>query len=273
MRSALALLLLVLAPAGVLAQGSPPEPPELELSEGSPVPLPHCRWVPTAARTLRLNDRNWATDLELAHTGDRPAEVSVALLTRGEDNRTTLLGTLAESLPPGSSVHLPDVVALLVPRLWRPWRGGLVVCSDSPGLEVASRTYLLGPDESSSSSEGIPGLAMAEAVRPGTVGHLIGLRQDQRTRSHLGLVNPSAAPRDVELRLLADDGNRIVVVIYDLLPYAQVQINNVLARYAGDLGSGRAEVRCAQGPVFAYATLIDNGTDDPSLVACRVTAD
>jgi hypothetical protein len=263
------ILLLGLATTAALAQ----EPPAVVRSEGDPRPFAHCRWVPAAGRTLRIGDRNWATDLDLVNTGDTAGQVSVALLGRDADNRTSLLATLVEPLAPGATVHLPDVVTVVIPLLWQPWYGGLVVCSDAPGVEVGSRSYLLGPDEATTVGAGIPGLALAEAVQPGSVGQLFGLREDERFRSNLGLLNPSPEPVDVSIRLVDDAGATLVVIVHDLQPYSQVQYNRILARFGGGVASGRAEVSCPTAPVFAYATQLDNASDDPTYIPCRVTVE
>jgi hypothetical protein len=266
-------LLLVLVGIGPLVAAGPSDLPAVTVSDGDPLPYAHCRWVPTAARTLRLNDINWTVDVELLASGREPAQISVALLERDADNRNALVALLDDPLPPGASLHLDDVVGLVNPGLWRPWRGAVVVCADAPGVEVWSRTSLVGPGEATSVGQGVPGLSMAEAVHPGTVGQLFGLREDERFRTHLGLLNPSPVAVEATIRLLDDDGMTRLVVTQDLPPYGQVQLNRVLGSVGGGLERGRAEVRCAAGPVFAYAILADNSSDDPSLIATRVTAD
>jgi hypothetical protein len=266
-------LLLGLVTVSALAQEGPPVSPDVERGHGDPLPFAHCRWVPAAACTPRLGDRNWSTDLDVLNRGSGPAHLSVALLARDADNRTVSLATLAEPLAQGATLHLPDVVTLVLPWLWRNWLGGLVVCSDRPGLEVFSRTYLLGAGEATTVGQGIPGLALADAIQPGTVGHLLGLREEERFRSHLGLLNPSPVAVEVTVRLKDDAGATLVTLVHDLPAYGQVQYNNVLARFAGGVATGRAEVSCPTAPLFAYATLIDNASSDPTYIPSRVTGE
>lgn len=263
-------LLLALLVVGPGVREARPQDVEVEIGRGTPLQHPHCRFVPTAGRTLRVQDLNWATDLDLVNTGSGFMWASVALLDRNADNRVTSFITLTEPLPPGATAHLEDVVTLVYPRLWRPWSGGLAVCADQPELEAGSRTYLLGADEAVTVGQGVPGLTLAEAVGPGTVGHLVGLREDERFRSHVGLLNPSPVALDVTLVLRDDDGGTVLTLIHDVRPFSQVQYNNVLTRFVQGVTRGRVEVTSRTGPVFAYATLVDNASDDPTYIPCRV---
>ncbi len=262
-------LLTLLFPTLLLAGPAPAG--ELVPGQGDPLVYEHCRWVPTAARTPRLNQYNWVTDVEVVNTGELPAALSVALLARDQDNRSSALATLDQPLSAGAAARLDDVVTSVVRPFWRPWLGGLVVCSDRPDLEVWSRVSLVGPEGEGAVGLGVPGLALAEAVRPGVVGHLAGLREDAEHRSHLGLVNPTPTPVEVKVRLLAEDGRTLLVLVHDLLPHSQVQLNRVLAR--GRVDSGRAEVTTATGPVFAYGVVVDNSSEDPAYVPCQLVAD
>jgi|GEM_PF-7026309 len=266
-------LLLTLPVVGPGLPGAGAQGVEVEIGRGDPLQYRHCRFVPVAARTLRVQDLNWATDLDLVNTGDGFAWASVALLDRNADNRVTSFITLSEPLPPGATAHLEDVVTLVLPRLWRPWSGGLAVCADQPGLEAASRSYLLGADEATSVGQGVPAQTLAEAVSPGMVGHLVGLREDERFRSHVGLQNPSPVSLHVTLKLRDDDGGTVLTLVHDLRPFSQVQYNNVLTRFVQGVTRGRVEIRSPDGPVFAYANLVDNASDDPTYIACRVVTD
>lgn len=269
MKRTLALLLILLA-VGPWVREARTQEVEVEIGRGYPLLYPYCRFVPTAVRTLRVRDLNWATDLDLVNTGGSFMWAGVALLDRGADNRVTSFITLTEPLAPGATAHLDDVVTLVEPRLWRPWVGGLAVCSDQPGLEVGSRSYLLGADEAISVGQGVPGLATAEAVGPGTVGHLVGLREDERYRSHVGLLNPGPVAVEVTLKVRGDDGGTVITLVHDLQPFGQVQYNNILSRFVQGVTRGRIEVTSRTGPVFAYANLVDNASSDPTYIACRV---
>jgi len=244
--------------------------PEADRFQGDPVQFDHCTWVPAAARTLEVYDRLWATGLDVVNTIASPTMISIALLERGEDNLTASLAVLDEPLDAGATLHLDDVVDYVLDRRWRPWHGGLVVCSESHEVQVSSRTALIDLAAETTFGQGIPGLGTDEAVRPGAVGHLLGLRENEQYRTNVGLLNPMPGPIDVRLRLVADDGSTLLVIIHDLHPYSQVQYNGILTMFPIDHERARVEVSSTDGPVFAYASLLDNATNDPTYIPCRV---
>jgi hypothetical protein len=246
--------------------------PPAERFRGDPVQFEHCTWVPAAARTLRLHDRMWSTGVDVVNTATEPTRISIALLERGEDNLTAHLAMLEEPVEAGATVHLDDVVDYVLERRWRSWHGGLVVCASEHEVEVSSHTALVDLEAETTFGQGIPGLGLDEAVHPGQVGHLIGLREDEQFRSNLGLLNPNPGPIDVRLRLVADDGSTALVIIHDLHAYSQIQYHQILAMFPIDRERARVEVTSADGPVFAYASLLDNATNDPSYIPCRVRA-
>ena len=63
---------------------------------------------------------------------------------------------------------------------------------------------------------------------------------------------------------------RILVVVHDLQPYSQIQYNKLLALFEIDVSRARVEVRPLGRPVFAFGSMVDNSSDDPTYIPARV---
>jgi hypothetical protein len=247
-------LILFLTGAGVTA-----------VSAENPPVWDECRYLPAGARTIGYNDAYYATDVYLTNTGSQRSRVSITLLTRDSDASDEALVAEIEPLAAGASVLVEDAVAQVISNRWRSWRGGLIVCSQHPGVEVFSRIYHT-DDSNTTYGQGLAGMTLDEAVQPGEVGHILALREDGQFRSNLGLMNPSQRTIEVFLTIYDQDGHFVNRLALDLGALAQVQFNRFLERFADDLESGRVEISSPRGPVFAYASLIDERTNDPTLI-------
>lgn len=240
---------------------------------GVPTPLPECRFVPAAARTLNLTGVHWATDLTLVHTGEMPASVSVAALARGADNRQAPVMVLEDELQPGQTRVLDDVVLDIVDLLWQDFLGALVVCSSEPGVEAFARTVLVRED-AGGLGQGIPALAPEQGLIAGELGQLFPLREDEDVRTNVGLLNGTGDYQRVTLRLLDEAGETVIVIVHELKPYGQVQYTNFLRAFPTlDDRHARLEITTSGGPVFAYASMADNRTNDPTWIGMRVVPD
>ncbi len=236
---------------------------------GDPLAGGPCRFVPASGRTLSdTYDRYWATDLDLTNLGDGDATVRIALLARGENNRTAPVAVLAP-IPPGASVHLDDVVPLVLERQWRTFLGGISVCAGGAPVLAVSRTAWRTPVGTVGQS--MPALTSAQALPAGTTAHLLGLREDAAVRTNVGVLNPSSEPVSVRLRLFDDSGALVITLLQDVPAVSQIQINRALARFG--LSSGRIEVDCEDGPLFPYATRVDNLTNDSAWIAPQIVVD
>jgi hypothetical protein len=225
-----------------------------------------CRYLPAAARTIGYNDAYYTTDLDLVNTGAELSRVGIILLTRDADNTESPLWSEIEPLPAGASTTLEDVVSYVLDVQWQDWMGGLLVCSEHPGIEAFSRIYHT--DEAGTTyGQGLAGLTLEDAIGPGEVGHLLALRQDERFRTNLGLMNPGETQIEVFLSLKDVDGNLINRIALDLGGYSQIQFNRFLSRFGTPgLTEGRVEITSPDGPVFVYGSKIDRVTNDPTLI-------
>jgi hypothetical protein len=249
--------------------------PCLAAAEGDPTPYPHCRFIPSAARTVDRAGTHWTTDLDVLNTGRQPIEITVALLGRGQDNASAPVLRVEDPLGPGQELHLEDVVPRVLEYQWQDWVGGIVVCSSQPGVETYAHVRFVREGEGAVGL-GIPATAPDQGLGPGDRAVLFGLRDDLAVRTNVGLLNgtPHTVHVSMTARLEDDEGPSTVGVTVELRPYGQFQLTRFI-RYLSDLARrdftrAALEIRTDAGPVFAFATVSDNLSNDSSWIPATV---
>jgi hypothetical protein len=238
-------------------------------------------FVPTAAHLTGQNNVKWRTDLEVQNPDSVQARYSIALLRRGEDNSDPARADL--TLDPGQSVRYTDVLQTLFG-----FSGAAALCivPVEGTVVVTSRTYA----ESESGTYGafVPAVARANAIGLGSEGMLIGLSHDPSLgagfRTNIGLVNANAHRLTVAALFYLADGTPLGTVSYDLQPFEFRQVDRAFERFTADrVEDGYVLVRMPSGAggqmldattkFFAYASVIDNLTGDPTYVPAIPTTD
>jgi len=217
-------------------------------------------WIPASAHVDGLGGARWRTDLHLFNpaTGD--------LLTRIE--LVGPEGTVAETTvhaPEGWLHHFPDVVA---GQLDSTGVGALKITPTMGLVMATSRTFADGAQ--GSYGQGIPGVAESEALAAGETGILPGLRQDDRFRTNIGLVN--IGPDAATLRLTAHDADGAVLKTVSRLldGGAWLQLNQPLPEATA---YAVVDSTTPGARFFAYASVVDRATDDPTYIAAVPAAD
>jgi hypothetical protein len=98
---------------------------------------------------------------------------------------------------------------------------------------------------------------------------LVGLRDDGATRTNLVLANASEFPVTVELALGGADGTVLGRATRELPPLGMTQVASVVSALGGSPAGDAylvVGVTTPGGSVAAYASVTDNGTNDPRTV-------
>ncbi len=226
-------------------------------------------YVPAAAHLAGVNGSSWRTDLEVHNPGTARISYAVELLARDADNSAP--AARAFTADPGTSVRHVDALASLFSFTGA---ATLRVTPLGGALIADARTY----DDAPAGSYGqfVEGRGATAAVPAGAMTRIIHLSQaaDRSTgfRTNLGLVSASPLPMTVVVDLFRADGTQLGELSVPLRPYESVQRNEVLLGVAaGPVDDGYAVV---QSPTpgaffFAYATVIDNRTNDPVYIPAR----
>jgi len=217
-------------------------------------------WVAAAAATSGTHGSLWRTDLSLLNRSGSLATAEIRY--RGDDGAT---GNLVVAFETGEQYRLEDVVS----ALGSSGGGWLEIASDQP-LQVASRTYNV--DDEGSYGQFLDGIPASGTAAAGQVVWLPQLAQNELFRTNIGLVSSSQAEARVRLRLFDADGQQLAARSYALDPVARLQLQEPFSRIAGrdDLEACYASVEVESGEgVIAYASVIDNATNDPATMPMR----
>ncbi|MGE5235356.1 MAG: hypothetical protein ACM3O7_03275 [Acidobacteriota bacterium] len=214
-------------------------------------------FVPMVAQKQGQDGAWWNTEVWIANGSADTGGFAVVFLPAGRSNAEALREEPAmEDLPPGATVYRND----LVPQ---GMVGALRVLT-TPGVAVFARVF--NSAGKGSFGEGMPALPRSAAMRPGEVGQLVGLRRTPQFRTNLGLLNPTAEPGTVRVRLFAQRGELLGEQPFRLEPGAYLQLDDVLHAFAVGRGEHlRAEVS-GDVPFFAFASVIDARSGAPTLI-------
>lgn len=106
----------------------------------------------------------------------------------------------------------------------------------------------------------------------GALPDVLSLQQIVQTgayRTNVGVVDGSGAGASVLMKFFNSAGANLLELPLQLAPGEQRQLNGVLSQHGITLTDGRIEVQVIDGPgkVTAYASVVDNFTNDPLLVS------
>ena len=214
-------------------------------------------FIPMVAQKEGQDGAWWNTEVWFTNTTASTASYGVVFLPAGKSNGQELREEVAgEDLPPGATVYRTDVVP----------QGGVGVLRVvvSPGVQVYARVF--NAAGRGSFGEGVPGLPRSAAIRPGEIGHLLGLRRTPQFRTNLFVFNPSVDNGTVRVRVINQRGDVVGEQAYHIAPGGLVQLDDALHGF--DIARGenlRAEVT-GTVPFFAFASVVDTRSGAPTLV-------
>lgn len=141
---------------------------------------------------------------------------------------------------------------------------------------ATSRTYNL--TSTGTFGQFIPAIPASEFLSAATAAtskiSLQQIAESSAYRTNLGLVEGAGEPAEVEIRVYNATGTLVRTVNASLAPGEHRQINRFLQQNNAAVPDGRIEIRLTSstGRVSAYASVIDNVTNDPMLVAPQVVS-
>ena len=132
---------------------------------------------------------------------------------------------------------------------------------------ASSRTY--NTTATGTFGQFIPAVPFSQFIGQSSVLSLQQIAQSSAFRTNLGLVEAAGEPATVLLHVIDNTGHEIARIPQSLLPSEHLQLNNFLAINGITMNDGRVEVEVtsATGKVTAYASVVDNVTNDPLLVS------
>jgi hypothetical protein len=200
----------------------------------------------------------WNTEVWVSNTSASSGGYSAVFLPVGKSNLAGLRAEAAlEDLRPGETALRKD----LVPE----GELGVLRIVTTPGVVVYCRVF--NAAGRGSFGLGMPAQLRSDAVKPGEIAHLLGLRRTPQFRTNMGLFNPTVDNGQVRIRLVGEHGEVVGEQPYSLAPGGYLQLTDVLHAFGVSRGENlRAEVT-GTVPFFAYASVVDTRSGAPTYVA------
>lgn len=225
-------------------------------------------WIlPSSARKHGRDDAFYTTNATISNTGSTAAQVTLRFLGHERDGRTGPEKSF--TLAAGASITFNDVLssAFAIGDDY----GAILVSSNVATLVVESTTST--PGGGGEFGQGLGASGRNELIGDDHARSLVGVRDDSRFRTNLVLTNAVEKAIDVDLNLFDDNGGVLGSLRVRLEPLGMKQVNEV-SRSVGATGevTGARLVLSTPTPggaFAAYASVINNGTDDPRILSPR----
>jgi hypothetical protein len=216
-------------------------------------------WIPVVAHTNGVGDSTWRSDLALLNRSTRANAVRVRYYNGWEALERQI------ELAAGEGRLIPDVVG------WfgRSGSGPLQVFS-SEALTVTSRTS----NQSSSGTFGqsMDGVTATGGLESGESVVLMHLREDDASRTNIGIHNRWPRLAKVEMELYDNNGSLVHADTWIIPPLHTLQFNRPYRTFGGrvDIESGYAVVTVLSSQdIYVYGSVIDNATGDPTAIPMK----
>jgi hypothetical protein len=202
----------------------------------------------------------WNTEVWFVNTASSTGGYAVILLPSGQANVEGLQAEPPlEDLPPGTTVYRND----LVPQ----GTTGVLRVLTTGGVLAFARVFSAAGR--GSYGQGIPALPRSAALKPGEVGHLLGLRRSPQFRTNMVIFNPSSEPGVARVRLVQPRGEVAGEESYRLAGGGYLQLDDALHAFGVARGDNlRAEVS-GTVPLLALASVVDTRSGAPTLVPAQ----
>jgi hypothetical protein len=227
-------------------------------------------FVPSVAHLPGVGGTKWRTDLAVVNRNGAAADLTLTFWPYGNGGD----GVVAtHTLAAGAAVEWSDVLVSLFHLASTNVKGSVQVDGSAP-VVVSSRTY----NQAAAGTYGqeYPAIRAGTALPLGAIGVLPQLARNAGFRTNLGLLNAGVGDATVEIRLFAASGPQVGTTrTATVAPGRYWQQDDIFgAAGAGDQSGAYATIGAATtgGAVWAYASVIDNATGDPTTVPVQVAS-
>ncbi|MGZ5444755.1 MAG: Ig-like domain-containing protein [Thermoanaerobaculia bacterium] len=223
------------------------------------------------AEFVAPDGRNFHSDMRVYNGGDTPVTITLWYYDRGSSTPHTSAPPALRTLQPGQVLAVDNVL----PSLWPNVTGGgevLITTPEESSLVVTSQTY---SRQANGGTKGqfIPGVTFREAVGFGERAlEVLQLEQSAQYRSNVGFVEVTGAPATIEVTAFEPDTKSSVVTSIPLQANEYRQFDRILQQLGlGTVYNGRVSVKVitGSGRVYAYGSVVDNRTEDPTYVPAQ----
>ncbi len=225
-------------------------------------------FVPGVVHWKGSTGSEWRTDVSIANLSGEDDTVRLSYYTSQDQVEHT---SVPLHLPSGGIVEVPDV-AVTFPELGSTNSGGALRASSRVPVTVTARTY--STSKVGTFGQFMPGVEREDGLTSGQLGLLQQLKMTARFRCNLGVVNLGSDPCDVEIVTHSVTGEQIGAtrtVRIDPGQWRQDdQFLSVIGADEVSLAYATVRVLTPGGRAWAYASVIDNTTNDPVTIPLRI---
>lgn len=229
---------------------------------------PYRYWIPSASRASGAGGSQWRTDLGILNTNGSRSDVELVFYASGGPITSTTF------VAPNSQSILTDVVG----QVGSSGNGALEVRSALP-VKVSSRTYNLNVAgaacyPNATLGQNLDALSAQQGLTTGEVAFLPQLVENAAYRCNISLTNMGTNAASVKVELFDGSGTKLGEYTESLTPgqfkqKARPFFNNASPQQT-NMSRGYAKITVLSGDgVVAYASVIDNVTQDPTTVAMQ----
>lgn len=248
---------------------------------GKDAPPPDSLIIPAVGHAAGVGDSLFESDVRVANTSAQVMKYQVNFTPTGTDGTTTGNSTTIQ-IDPGATLALDDILASffgstsstalgtleLRPLTSTTSNAAFTNLGQTLTTVASSRTYNF--TANGTFGQFIPAIPFSQFI--GNTSGILSLQQIAQSaayRTNFGLVEGAGEPADVVLTVRDNAGNILGTINQSLLPNEHLQLNSLLAANNISLTDGRVEVAVTSptGKVSAYASTIDNLTNDPLMVS------
>ena len=210
-------------------------------------------------------DTQWRTDI----AGVNLTQLAANLVMTFYSNAAPISRSV--SLDPGQTVRWDDVLVSVFGVNASSSVGSVEVDSDQP-LYLTSRTYNQSPD--GTFGQYLPACTSADAMGNGVLGVLPHLEKSPAFRSNIGVVNLGDAVCTVVIRLYDASGIEVGdSTAQTVNPSRWAQVNDIFSSCGAgpqDVAYATVEVSTPGGRIWAYASVVDMESGDPTTIPLLV---
>ncbi len=224
-------------------------------------------FVSSVAHAPGKGGTKWRSDLAVVNRGAEAVTLTLTFWPYGGGDGIVATHTL----PAGATIEWKDVLVSLFQQTSSSVKGSVQVDASTP-VFVSSRTY----NQTTAGTYGqeYPAITAGTALPSGAIGVLPQLARNAAFRTNLGVLNAGVGDATVEIRLFAESGLQVGSTrTATVTPGRYWQQDDIFgAAGAGDQTGAYATIGVATtgGAVWAYASVIDNATGDPTTVPVQL---
>jgi hypothetical protein len=246
---------------------------------GKNTPQPDSLIIPAVGHAQGANDSFFESDVRVANTSAQTQKYQLNFTLSGMDGTQSGQSTTIQ-VDPGATMALDDILtnffgsgsdgtsAIGVLEIRPLTTATSVSTSSTPSIQTVASSRTFNTTPTGTFGQFIPAIPFSQFIAKSSVISLQQIAQSTAFRTNLGLVEAAGETANVLVHVFDNSGRELAQIPETLLPSEHLQFNNFLQTNGITLTDGRLEVEVtsATGKVTAYASVIDNLTNDPLLV-------